>query len=183
MIFKPEMIDAILNGTKTQTRRVCKPDERLYWKPQVGLGVPSIDEVRVLPRLRIKWQVGCTYAVVPKRGMPAVVWREKDGCIELAHERSDWADFRAMLNTSRATWRMAIADLADLGWRELRIRITAIRREPLQDITEEDAKAEGVESVEAYKALWDSINGKTKGARLQDNPDVWVLTFALVTKE
>lgn len=58
-----------------------------------------------------------------------------------------------------------------------RIRITRIRCEQVQEITEADARAEGVESVAAYRALWDSINGKTKGARWQDNPFVWVYEF------
>lgn len=58
-----------------------------------------------------------------------------------------------------------------------RIRIEAIRQERLHDITEADAIAEGVASVEEYKALWESINGKTKGARWDDNPEVWVITF------
>jgi hypothetical protein len=61
-----------------------------------------------------------------------------------------------------------------------RIRIVQIRREHVQDITEADAKAEGVNSVEEYKALWESINGKTKGARWSDNPAVWALTFEVV---
>jgi hypothetical protein len=35
----------------------------------------------------------------------------------------------------------------------------------LQDIPEVEARAEGIESVEAYKALSERINGRTKGAR------------------
>lgn len=62
-----------------------------------------------------------------------------------------------------------------------RIRILQIRRERLQDITEADALAEGVGSVEEYKALWESINGKTKWARWDANPAVWVLTFEVVS--
>ena len=58
-----------------------------------------------------------------------------------------------------------------------RIKVTEIRFEPLQFITEADAKAEGVGSVEEYRQLWESINGKTKGARWADNPTVWVLKF------
>lgn len=61
-----------------------------------------------------------------------------------------------------------------------RILLTVIRMEGLHNITEADAIAEGVASVEEYKALWNSINGKTKGARWDDNPMCWVLEFELV---
>lgn len=64
-----------------------------------------------------------------------------------------------------------------------RIRITRIRCERVQDISETDARAEGVESVAAYRALWESINGKTKGARWQDNPFVWVYEFVFEPTE
>lgn len=61
-----------------------------------------------------------------------------------------------------------------------RIRITAIRMERLQDIYLWDAMEEGVASVEAYRQLWESINGKTAGARWEDNPLVWVIKFEVV---
>lgn len=57
------------------------------------------------------------------------------------------------------------------------IKITSIRLERLQRITEEEARAEGVGSIEEYKVLWESINGKTRGARWDDNPLVWVIGF------
>lgn len=61
-----------------------------------------------------------------------------------------------------------------------KIRITGIRIEPLHHITEQEAQAEGVASVEEYRALWESINGKDKQARWDVNPTVWVLDFELV---
>lgn len=69
-----------------------------------------------------------------------------------------------------------------------RIRITAIRREDVQSITYEDARAEGAppdhlcdcySPVRWYANLWDAIN-RRKGIRWNDNPTVWVLTFELV---
>ena len=119
-------------------------------------------------------------AFMPKRGLPGVWWRPVDGGVELLHEHPEWPAFREGLNTSRATWRLALENLKALGFRPLRIRITAIRQERLQDITEADAKAEGVADVEAYRALWQAINGKTPGARWDANPTVFVLEFELV---
>ena len=86
-----------------------------------------------------------------------------------------------------------------------RFKLLAIREERVQDITEEDAKREGItgyviqgsgggsnpqmvypafadkdggfpRATQAFEALWDSIHKKL-GTRWVDNPDVWTLTF------
>lgn len=68
------------------------------------------------------------------------------------------------------------------------IRITAIRRESLQAISYEDARAEGAppdhecdcfSPVLWYANLWNHINNR-KGVRWEDNPAVWVISFELV---
>jgi len=76
-----------------------------------------------------------------------------------------------------------------------RIKLLDIRREPVQHITADDARAEGITldisdgdyskllldtwALEAFESLWDSIN-TAKGKRWADNPAVWVLQFELV---
>lgn len=171
MIFK--QIDVILNGTKTQTLRVRKPDE---WHDGEWINDP-ITKVDVIKedeyRGRLKWQVGKSYAIVPKRGA-AGVWISPDG--EMRHPVTYTHDMEwdTTLRHDARGW------LRELGYRPAKIRLTAIRCEHLHDITEEDAIEEGVASVEEYKALWESINGRTKGARWADNPKVWVLEFELV---
>jgi hypothetical protein len=66
----------------------------------------------------------------------------------------------------------------------LSLMVTSIRVERLQDITAEDARAEGVESIGAtcdyrgaYCALWESINGAESWAA---NPWVWVVGFEVM---
>jgi hypothetical protein len=66
---------------------------------------------------------------------------------------------------------------------------TGVRVERLQDISEEDAKAEGVSPSEmkavncadphyhAFSVLWESINGAGSWAA---NPWVWVVEFRMV---
>lgn len=159
MIFK--QVDEILSGQKTQTRRVVKPGEGMY---EASLALTAAGNV--------KWAVGKTYAVVPKRGMPGVWWTDQYGISgEILTPKS-----RRLLSEAK----YPISRLVEKGWHPLRIRITAIRQERLQDITEADAKAEGVADVAAYCELWESINGKTPGARWDANPMVWVLTFEVV---
>ncbi len=57
------------------------------------------------------------------------------------------------------------------------LEITDIRVERLNDISEADAKAEGVDSRNEFKSLWQSINGE---ASWDDNPWVWVVEFKVV---
>lgn len=66
-----------------------------------------------------------------------------------------------------------------------RIRLVDICQEQLQDITAEDALAEGIgpdltdtDRIAAFAALWDRIHTKP-GTRWDDNPEVWVLEFEL----
>lgn len=71
--------------------------------------------------------------------------------------------------------------------------IKSIRVERLQEISEADIRAEGVDEttcqrlgesahrdpalIEAWAHGWDSINGKRKGCAWSDNPWVWVIEF------
>jgi hypothetical protein len=59
------------------------------------------------------------------------------------------------------------------------LEVTDVRADRLQDITEEDAKAEGVERQSTFRELWDGINGKR--APWSSNPFVWVVGFRRVT--
>ena len=166
MIFK--QIDEILSGQKTQTRRVVKPGEGMY---EASLALTAAGNV--------KWAVGKTYAVVPKRGLPGVWWK-RVGTVALTHNGMHEYHYPSNPDAAAIALPVTRAELEKRGFQPLRIRILAIRQERLQDITEADAKAEGVADVAAYRELWESINGKTPGARWDANPTVFVLEFELV---
>jgi hypothetical protein len=182
MFFK--QIDEIIRGTKTQTRRIVKEGEfavhtkypnGVYSSRMVIGEVKKWYPIDKPDTATLKWQVGRDYAVSPGRGKPGVWWREAT-----THYPPLWTEFF----------------IDELGWHPLRIRITAIRQEYVQDISEEDAIAEGIRimrfvgdygappdmgllSYEAYADLWNSINTR-KGTRWQDNPLCWVLEFQVV---
>jgi hypothetical protein len=152
MIFQATW-QAVLDGSKSETRRIVKPGEWL--SDESALGVPVAVYKKPIPYERLKWQVGRTYAIQPGRGQKAVG----------------------------------------------RIRLLNIRQERLQDITELEAKAEGVKPyfypvkisvtprgleqggylnyIKPYRLLWNTIHTK-RGERWDDNPLCWVLRFELV---
>ena len=70
MIFKDELCAKVLNGEKTQTRRIKKDNE--YFTPG-SFGQPDSVARRSETTLDVrKWVVGRTYAVQPGRGKKAV---------------------------------------------------------------------------------------------------------------
>ncbi len=75
----------------------------------------------------------------------------------------------------------------------LTLRVTDVRAERVQEITNDGALAEGIDhTAEAFAAgmpsghyrsrfalLWDQINGKRPGAAFDDDPWVWVYKFEI----
>jgi len=169
MIFK--QYHEILTGQKTETRRVAKPHEVLVFD----------GNLRVLSNGRRKWVVGRDYAAVPKYQKPAWwLWDGGEGrgiqMIDLPKESVMFV--QCVMGTGDAYPTAAEANkwLASRGALQARIVIDHLHKEPVQDIDDVGAIAEGVANVEAYEALWRSINTK-RGTRWEDNPGVWVIRF------
>lgn len=120
---------------------------------------------------------------------------------ELAHKRpaGDWSGLPKFIDESY--WdRRSIPSIHMPRWASrILLEITGVRVERLQDISEEDARAEGIVAkdngryhcgfdedgeiecrspVTAYAWLWNSINGDGSWAA---NPWVWVVEFKRVT--
>jgi hypothetical protein len=177
------MREAIRADWKTMTRRLGKCPYKVG--DVLGIGEPHF-----------------LYVLQHQSSAPALGCRYEDGSTRLIPIGED--DARAYLDKvtvgltpdciffRRPARRRSGRFLPDPFIRD-RIRITAIRREPLQAITPADARREGapelsgtpayhIRGPQAYvcwfAALWDSLNGKRAGgARWMDNPEVWALSF------
>lgn len=178
-IFKPELIDKILAGQKTQTRRPVKPGDMGQW--QHCLACEWVNR-----NGRRHWEVGKDYALVPGRGKHSIYARLRfDGTYE-------WQTTQPGGNGGEQ-------------WKPMRIRITRIRQEDARDITHADALAEGFQAQHEFLAVWcDFYDGKAHAlecfeyndtdwrqnvvsvdlGRLRQRPDAlyqcWALDFELV---
>lgn len=138
------------------------------------------------------YKVGHVYSVVPKRAWPTVYYRWlADGTLDIWHEA--YGKCAKPLPFEASIMKVV----------PLKIRILSKHWEPLQDIDEAGAIAEGIRevysaettthrsymhdlspvkfltAVEAYSHLWDRINGKSKQFCWAANPNVQVHKFEL----
>lgn len=181
ILFSGAMVRALLDGTKTQTRRAAKTPasyKKIGWTcPPDGPVSPPIH-----------W---CPYGKIGDTLWVRETWayrilamsaeRDEDGPYVYA------ADDPPLDQRLCARWRPSI-HMPRVACR-IKLEITDVRVERLQDISEADAKAEGwpgtLTSPYAisypkiwYKQLWQDINGRESW---DQNPWVWVIGFKVVT--
>lgn len=211
ILFSGPMVRAILDGTKSQTRRVVRPQPPAGWhRPCVGDdGVASgycdsdpTNERRCpygAPGERLYVKETCwiwgrwTLNGVTTTGRQRWRFRAEpehrvrfDRPEQTARRESPQPGFDGLPG-----WVYRHARFMPRWASRITLEITDVRVERLQDISEEDAKAEGTEPfrlpvhpareslrhVDGYSQLWDSINGE---GSWDLNPWVWALTFRRV---
>ncbi|MFO6991719.1 hypothetical protein P3C81_28230, partial [Pseudomonas aeruginosa] len=219
ILFSGPMVRAILEGRKTVTRRVVTPqpdflgsmvdpntpfktlDAGLHARITCPYGQPG-------DRLWVRE----TWTDVNMCGAPALAYRADEDIRDLMEEPG-FLDDRGAFNYDDprvkpypfACW---YAELDQARWRpsihmprwacRILLEITAVRVERLQDISEEQALAEGVRGEPcdharqacadigcwgdtakgAFGFLWESLNGEGSWA---ENPWVWVVEIKRVT--
>jgi len=122
--------------------------------------------------------VGKQWAIVPKRASPAW-WFGSDGDYWqiITNPRLEVA---AWLGANLATYSsyQACDYLRSQGYVQAAIVIVDYWQTPLQRMTEREAFEDGGGTLQAFAALWDSINAH-KGIRWADNPTVWRIRYRL----
>lgn len=192
ILFKSEMVQAILAGRKTQTRRIVK--QKSFKGEGVHVNNCPYGQIGDQLWVRETFTQGYDMTLLEGEGddMNAVsIIYKADGkelyreCPEeIAENWGDWSCdgegdpvFKPSIHMPR--WASRIL-----------LEITDIRVERLNDISEADAKAEGccygkgggvpdlaVSPEDHFPTLWESINGTDSWAA---NPWVWVVEFKVV---
>ena len=202
ILFSVPMVRAILEGKKTQTRRIIKPQ-------------PQGDLLKMLGHYAVfsdKHVLSCPYGQPRDHLWVRETWTENDRGQNIT--KREWEDIYQLLDLDTFCTEFGLPDASPrtAKWHpsifmprdhsRVLLEIVEIRAERLQAITEDDAIAEGVTDkaypagdydggyvehelgtwIGGYMALWDSINVK-RGYSWQSNPWVWVVTFRALLNE
>ena len=203
ILFSGHMVRAILNGQKTVTRREIKPSMRSAdssfelhqqedesWRPMHTFDESCMDAKGT------EHPIACPYGQPGDRLWVREAWLA-DAQLDSIAPR-DLSQGEPILYPADGSVRQTGCAMVSQGrgrpsihmprWASrILLEITAVRVELLQDITEEQAEAEGVNFLrhapdadetltasQLFECLWSSINGDESW---NGNPWVWVVEF------
>lgn len=178
ILFNTEMVRAILDGKKTQTRRPAKeraPDPGNDWRECLCREIAAVDVPCVVCEARFGL---CPFGRVGDRLWVRETWGP---CAGGVCYRADEAD---TVCPDGGRW---IPSIHMPRWASrITLEVTEVRVERLQSISERDAIAEGkpygalVDPRSEYVVSWNAIYAKD-GRGWRDNPFVWVVSFRRIT--
>lgn len=216
LLFSASMVRALLAGTKTQTRRALKyqPIDIMPMPEQLGRQWVTLDQREPEAKGKV---VRCRFGLPGDLLWVRETWRvsnKNDGLAprDLPHARGMTVMFAAGGSRAHDDTGQYVNDdaypesLPDWAGKlrpsihmprwasRITLRITDVRVERLQEITEADAIAEGIRRAgrrweakeicvtpisasDAYRGLWEYINGPGSWAA---NPWVWAVAFERV---
>ncbi|MCW3466534.1 hypothetical protein [Chitinophaga nivalis] len=210
ILFNTEMVQAILAGRKTQTRRILKAD--IEPPKCVFSEHDAIPHVNEHGQLLFRWHTSLNGKELKEGGI--YKWSCPYGGLgDILYVRETW---QTTYDETRGMWKHIFKsdsgywydDDGPLKWKRaihmpksaarIWLQVTGIRVERVQDISEEDAMAEGIDPnyiadltcngelhdgpSHAYWAsffdTWQAINGIDSW---ENNPWVWVVSFQVLS--
>ncbi|HDZ2339358.1 hypothetical protein AAHW85_06225 [Klebsiella pneumoniae] len=188
MIFNAEMVRALLDGRKTQTRRIIKdctvgrdPISKFIKIGKKFIGCYPEDVPELIREC-------CPYGVPGDRIWVRETWAEAGASApDLKLYRANYPEhvpsiYENVPPAEEIRWTPSI-HMPRTASRIL-LEITDVRVERLRSMSQDDAHAEGViaasgpmEAGLAFRELWDSIYGEESW---KANPWVWVIEFKRV---
>ena len=204
ILFSTEMVQAILEGRKTQTRRIIKP------QPKEGIITTAFDFKKGFYASKIKIEENpdrfeITKLFKPKYQTGDILWVRESFAKPPIYAFGVKYIYKAGFNESICGWKPSIHMPKEAA--RIFLEVTNVRVERLKDISEEDAIAEGIDkkgdlyfnyfeskllgkglpkeyfykeiSKVSFMSLWSKINGIDSW---KANPWVWVYEFKVVEK-
>jgi hypothetical protein len=192
IIFSTPMVQAILDGRKTQTRRVINPSRK-------QINFMGDMDIRSLVRpdesteewLQLRSENGSPVTCIKVPYQPGdILWvretwsRDENG--EYVYRTNYGTTEDDSFPPSMFKWKPSIHMPREAA--RIFLRVKTVRVERVQDITAHDAIREGMESeipfdtVDEFKELWNNLNAK-RGYGWESNPWVWVVKFERISKD
>ena len=179
ILFKAEMVRAILDGRKTCTRRVIKHNVDAILSSPYHIEHPEVEDAWLIKKLcRPPYEPGdILYVRETWCGLPVN---------EAGHfRRHPIYYYKAGGDLRPEGWRGAWRPSIHMPKEAARIwlKVTDVRVERLQDMTDDDAEAEGcfdyTSTALGFPDVWDSTIKKSDLDRYgwKANPWVWVIEF------
>ena len=186
--FSAEMVRAIREGRKTQTRRIVKP--------QPGMSEPHRPCCSNERHYEAWWDFDTDRSWRCPYGLPGDRLWVREELFYLG----DLANFETVrfayaadcqdAELTRRTWKSRRAMFLPKSWSRIKLEITEVEMRRLEDMSASDCVHEGVtdlagddmyaaadDAFRKFRQLWDRINGDGAYA---ENPWVWALTFKVV---
>lgn len=210
ILMSGPMVRAILEGRKCQTRRVMKPqpvgvpwfdDDRQVWRDcwvrHAWRGASYIPMEEITPELRCPYgRPGDLLSVREAAWICPPRWTDSPAN-PMGPQRQEVAykadDLRGGTAEAAADYKLKLTPSIHMPrWASrLTLELTDVRAQRVQEISEEDAEAEGVEPAlllhemvggapdmyrRGFRALWQHLNAK-RGYGWRENPWCWCLSF------
>ena len=217
ILFSAPMVRAILDGRKTQTRRIVKPQphttttafrdipDTCYWYGAIHTENDFGIEFHPDPA-HGDWKWKCPYGVPGDRLWVREAWKTAQihdhlspcqmirACRDAGWKSGKaWAPIEYLADGHRENWetfpvetgRCRNSRFMPRDYSRITLEVTDVRVQRVQEISEEDARAEGrsliMDSPSGYfPETWDSINAK-RGFGWASNPWAWAISFRRVS--
>ena len=199
ILFNTEMVRSILDGNKTQTRRLIKTPECFNHEIDLRLRI-NADNTRTAFVSFVDDMGKCKTIFAPYCKNDVLYVREK--LYRTYYQAFDEETYYAADYFGKPDWVARVVPSIHMPKEEARIflRVTDVRVELLREITNDDALAEGakggtfmygdeypvdVEPRQDFAQIWDETIKPQDRDRFgwDANPLVWVICFERISKE
>lgn len=192
-----DMVRAILKGRKTVTRRVVKPQPTFFYTYGGRISDPNNPDNIVFLAMSEKNGEDTEEIFVPPYQPDDILYVRETFCRQPSEEYP--FVYKASVETP-AAWRWCPSIHMPREAARIFLRVTDVRVERLQEITNEQAQAEGAKGwmvatdrdwdknpnyILAFRYAWDSTIKKADRALYgwEADPWVWVIEFERVSRE
>jgi len=198
ILFSTSMVQAILNASKTQTRRKIKYNKKIA-NPEIGFSLFTDKDMFSVRGIHQNGEYGESFFKIPICKDDVLWVRETFADVSFGEAicpqnicyKADYSQKEIELPENKGIWKPSI--FMPKAACRIFLKVTEVCVERLNYISEEDAVAEGIETfynkkfketrykdpVASFCSLWKSINGKESW---EQNPLVWIYKFERIEK-